>query len=83
MLLLSIVSATMLLMMTRHRIWLISAAGGAFLATCLWTLMVIFERVLPSTMQAFSGVLSFLLVAVVALGALTVHEKLQHEGDDF
>ncbi len=82
MLLLSIVSAMMIVMMTRHRIWLLSAAGGAALVMGLWLLMMIFERVLPSAMHSFSGVLSFLLVAVAVFAMLTTYEKIQHQRDD-
>jgi len=82
MLVLSIISALLLVMVTRHRIWLLSAAAGALFMVGLWQLIALFERALPTVMQSFSGVASFLLLAGIVLWLLSIYEKYQQTRDD-
>ena len=67
MLILTMVSATLLILMTRHRVWLYSLGIGAGLAWSLWRLMALFERIVPLDWQAFNGVLAFLVLALLVI----------------
>lgn len=82
MLILTLVTTMILIMMTRHRVWVYSALTGAVMAIALWRLMYFFERVLPSAWHTFNGVLAFLVVAAVVMMLMPFYEKSVHEQDD-
>jgi hypothetical protein len=82
MLILTMVSATLLILMTRHRVWLYSVGIGAGLAWSLWRLMALFERLLPPVWQVFNGVLAFLVLALVIMVIITIQEKAYQDHGD-
>ena len=55
MLILSIVTTTLLLMMTQHRVWVFAGIGGAVCSWGLSQLVTIFERILPPDWHVFNG----------------------------
>ncbi|PTQ91039.1 hypothetical protein [Agitococcus lubricus] len=75
MLALTIITTLILVMMTRHRIWIYSATMGALFALGLWQLICFFDAILPPSWQAFNGVLAVLMVAIVLLPWLNSQEK--------
>ena len=82
MLILTLVTTLILVMFTRHRIWLYSVAAGALLAWVLWYLMDCFAKVLPPAWHSFNGVLAFLVVALVIMAVVRVQEKIYAELKD-
>lgn len=51
-----------LLLMSRYRIWLVFAAGGAVFAGAVQAMMQLVIRFLPDELTVLAGVLSFLIV---------------------
>lgn len=82
MLILSIVTTTLLVMMTQHRIWLIAGLGGAFCAWALLQFIRVFESILPPAWQVFNGVFAFLAVALISLWLISLYEKAFAARDD-
>jgi len=76
MLILSIVTTTLLLMMTQHRIWVFAGLGGAVCSWGLSQLVTIFERILPPDWHVFNGVFAFLVVAFVVLWLISLYERI-------
>ena len=82
MLILSIVTTTLLVMMTQHRIWVIASLSGAFCAWALMQFIRVFESILPSAWHVFNGVFAFLAVALVASWLISLYEKALAASDD-
>ena len=76
MLILSIVTTTLLVMMTQHRIWIFAAAVGALCSWALSQLIHVFTYVLPPAWHVFNGVFAFLVVAFVVLWLISLYERL-------
>lgn len=82
MLILSIVTTTLLVMMTQHRIWIIAGLGGALCSWALLQFIRVFESILPLDWQVFNGVFAFLAVAFVASWLISLYEKALAARDD-
>ena len=80
MLVLVIASSTLLLLMTRYRIWLYAALAGMLFASVLWGLIEFLTNVLPSSWHGLNAFLAMLWLSFVFLGGESVYQKwLQHK----
>ncbi len=82
MLILSIVTTTLLVMMTQHRIWIFAAAVGALCSWALSQLIHVFTYVLPPAWHVFNGVFAFLAVASLTFWLISLLEKVFAERDE-
>lgn len=80
MLVLVITSSTLLLLMTRYRIWLYAALAGVLFAAILWGLIEFLANVLPSAWHGLNAFLAMLWLSFVFFGVESVYQKwLQHK----
>ena len=82
MLILSIVTTTLLVLMTQHRIWIVAAAVGALCSWALSQMIQVFAYVLPPAWHIFNGVFAFLAVASLTLWLISLLEKVFAERDE-
>jgi hypothetical protein len=80
MLVLSLIATTLLLLMTRYRVWIYAALSGASFAVVLWSLMEFLIDILPIGWHGLSAFLAILWLYFVLFGVVSGYQKwLQHK----
>lgn len=75
MLALSLIATTLLLLITRYRVWIYAALSGAGFAWVLWQLMAFLMRVLPKEWHGLSVFLAILWLYFVLFGVVLGYQK--------
>ena len=63
MLLTLLITGSLLLVLSRYRVWVLFAVGGAAFSGALLAFASVMVRFLPDELRLFDGVLSFLLLS--------------------
>jgi len=75
MLALSLIATTLLLLMTRYRVWIYAALSGAGFALVLWALMEFLMSILPTGWHGLSAFLAILWLYFVLFGVVSGYQK--------
>jgi predicted PurR-regulated permease PerM len=78
MLALSLIVTTLLLLMTRYRVWVYAVFSGASFALVLWSLMEFLRHALPTEWGGLSAFLAMLWLYFVLLGVVSGYQKWLH-----
>lgn len=78
MLAVSLIATTLLLLMTRYRVWVYAVLSGVGFALVLWSLMEFLMDVLPTGWHGLSAFLAMLWLYFVLFGVISGYQKWLH-----
>lgn len=77
MLALSLIITTVLLLMTRYRVWVYAALAGGLFSLSLWQLIDFFALILPKAWHGLNSFLAIICLCLVIFSLVSGYEKWQ------